>query len=143
MTRPVAVTYPMPAPHLRVDAAQTRMFLWLPSEFRGGNSEARLWWVRDICGKGSRIPADDDGRFRPSRDQFWRVLGAVVFEFGRTRMSVTRPEGHPLPRALRDVGWHLVGEASSGGRMTTTWLVTSDTIRRTPSRSEFLWRHWA
>lgn len=141
--RPGESTVDMPT--LEVFNADTKMRIVLPDGFLGDERRA-MFWVKDVCGKGSRItvePGRGAGLYlRLSRDQFWRVLDAMVSRFHRVRVSVSW--SHALPMALREVGWAIEADTvDSRGVMTRTWLVTRETIRRTPLRSVYLWRNSA
>jgi hypothetical protein len=128
-------------PRLRVSPSETLMILELPLSFLRGNERDRLWWVRDACGKASRVRADDQG-FRAHRNQFWRLVDAVVDAFGVARVSVEVLPGRQLPFALLGVGWRIESEAvdEQTGVATRTWVITRDTMRHTPLRSEYMWR---
>ena len=127
-------------PHLYVHPRQTKMHLLLPHEFLQGDEVARLHWVRNSLGKAVPVPVEGDV-YRPSRQQFWRLLDAVVAQFSGAVVSVDRTPGTALPAPLGAVGWKIVHERSTdAGMVRRVWVVTSETMRRTPSRSEFLWR---
>ena len=115
----------------------------LPEAFFRDDDQRRLNWVRDAIGKGARVEVAN-GLFRPSRDQFWRVLDALVDTFTEAVVSVDRSPGRRLPRSLGTVGWEILSDVPhESGMVRRTWRVTRETIRRTPSRSDFLWRHSA
>lgn len=133
----------MAPPRLLVLPNNSQMFVRLPEVFLSGDEKRRTDWLRDRMGKGSRVRTER-GVYRASRDQFWRLLNALVQTFGETVVSVDRSPGHRLPRALDTVGWLVVSEARcDSGMVRRTWLVTRETILLTPWRSGFLWRNSA
>lgn len=130
----------MSVPHLFVNPLVTKMRLVLPEDFHQGNEQRRLWWMRDVCGKGSHVPVED-GVFRPARTQFWQVTDGMVDTFGVARCTVAIPPRHKLPLALKRVGWQIESNAvDDAGVATRTWVMTRGTIRRTPLRSPYMWR---